>query len=67
MKVRDFITKLLRYNMDAEVKLDLKSNWYELEDFEFGYGGPDCGEGLEPEDTPFVIIQPLGRSKELEA
>ena len=37
MKVRDFITKLLRYNMDAEVKLGLKSNWYELEDFEIGF------------------------------
>lgn len=64
MTVKELITKLLEYNLDAEVKLDLFNNFYEVEDFELGYGGPYCGEGLTAKDTPFVYIDKLTNSKE---
>ena len=64
MKVRELIIKLLDYNLDADIKLDLFNNFDKLEDFMISYGGPGEGEGTTAKTTELVSIERLYSNKE---
>ena len=64
MKVKDLIIKLLDYNLDADIKLDLFNNFDKLEDFTLCYGGPGEGEGTTMKSTELVSIERLYSNKE---
>lgn len=64
MTVRELITELLEYNLDAEIKLDLFQNFGKLEDFSLSYGGPGEGEGTTPKTTELVSIDRLNQNTE---
>ena len=57
MKVKELIIKLLKYNLDAEIKLDLFQNFDNLEDFSLSYGGLSEGEGTTAKTTELVSIK----------
>ena len=64
MTVRELITELLEYNLDAEIKLDLFQNFDTLEDFSLSYGGLGEGEGTTSKTTELVSIDRLNQNTE---
>lgn len=65
MKVKNLITKLLDFNMDAEVVVSIGDTFDDISDFNLSWGGPNYSEGASSKNAEFIYIDVIDNSERI--